>query len=172
MIQDHARNGAVGAVFTPETRATCVGAAREIQHFELGERRADVRGWTVITGDERIAGVVDKLMVDLKTKEVRYLAVTLAAKALDGAGSSQRGQVLVPIGLVTRVAERRCLVLESLTLTQLVSAPRIRNRPLTRADEDATLSVYGMDTSRDIPHDEFYNRDLFDERGLFPDGNA
>lgn len=136
---------------------------RELADFDLGEERVDVRGWQVYSHDAQLVGLVDALFVDMRTRAVRYLGVSLT----DSRTNLPTGMVLAPIGAASRPGDRRVVVLNALSATQLAGAPRIRNRPVTRADENATLAAYGMATSRDVPSGQLYSGPNFDERRLF-----
>ena len=75
--------------------------------------------------------------------------------------------MLVPVGCARRYDERPAVVLTSLSVRQLIRAPRIPSRALTRADEDATLAAYGMFTSLELPGEAFYDSPAFSEQLLF-----
>lgn len=154
------------ATISPENRASYLTPARELWHFHIGGERADIREWPVYTRDGRLVGAVDRLLVEAATRRIRYASVSLAFYAANDHKPTVLGSVLVPIGAIRRVDERQALVLDGLTSEQLVNAPRLHARPITRADEDATLAVYGMPTSRDVPPGTLYDGPTFDDRRL------
>jgi len=57
-------------------------------------------------------------------------------------------------------------VLDGVTTGQLASAPRLENRAVTRAEEDATLAAYGMPNSLHLKPTDFYRHPNFDESRL------
>ena len=79
-------------------------------------------------------------MVDMRLRFVRYLAGALTDEETDAIVD----RVLVPIGIASRTGDRRAITLRALSSSQLWAAPRLSNRPVTRAGEDATLGVYGL----------------------------
>jgi hypothetical protein len=148
---------------TPAGRASAIVQAREVDGFSLGSSRPDVRGWPVYTADGELVGDVDALYIDMRSHRVRYLAIALR----DSARRLAPWRVLVPVGCARRYDERAAVVLTSLSSKQLKHAPRIPNRALTRADEDATLAAYDMFTSLELPGNDFYDSPAFSEQLLF-----
>jgi hypothetical protein len=140
-------------------------AARELERFALGVDRIDIRRWPVFGSDGLYVGIVDRLLVETGTGKIRYASVLVAAELSAGGPRAPAGSVLVPIGLVHLLTEREEIVIDFLTTTMLADAPRLHARPITRADEDATLVSYGMATSRDVG-EQLYAGALFDERRI------
>lgn len=136
--------------------------AREMSGFILGDQQVDVRGWRVYANDAELVGRVESLFVDIHTRVVRYLGVALT----DPKSRLPTGTVLVPVGMATRPLDRRVVLLNGLSATQLALAPRTFARPVTRADEDAVLAAYGMATSLEICAADFYARPAFTEEQL------
>ena len=68
--------------------------------------------------------------------------------------------------MARRLDEREVIVIDDLTSAQLEEAPRLSNRAVMRADEDAALTAYGLPSSRELPAADFYKRPEFDERTL------
>jgi len=144
-------------------RASYVVPMRELSRFRLGDGRVDIRGWRVFGSDERLVGAVDRLMVEAASKRIRYIAVSLVSDAGHDYKPKRAGSVLVPIGVVRRVDERHAVTLDGLPSDLISSAPILRARAVTRADEDETLAVYGMPTSHELPAADFYKSPNFDE---------
>jgi hypothetical protein len=140
--------------------------AGELSRFHLGSERVDIRGWPVFASDGRAVGAVDRLMVETSSKKIRYIGVSLIPHAEHDYKPTKPGSVLVPIGVVRRLDDRQAVVLEGLASGRLASAPRLHVRAVTRGDEDATLAVYGMPNSRELPAADFYKGPNFDERRL------
>jgi hypothetical protein len=136
---------------------------REMSRFTLGERRFDVRGWQVYSHDAELVGLVDSLFVDMHARTVRYVGIALSDTRTGGTA----GTVLVPVGAAARPRDRRVLVLSAISAAQLAGAPRVGNRPITRADEDAALATFAMATSRDVGVASLYDGPNFDETRLF-----
>jgi len=137
--------------------------AREMPDFSLGNERTDVRGWQVYSNDAVLVGSVASLFVDMHSKAVRYLGVALG----DPRSKMPDGEVLVPVGSASRPDDRQVIILGGLSYAQLAAAPRLAKHPITRADENAALGVYGMATWRDVSASELYSSPNFEERRLF-----
>ena len=148
-----------------ENRSSYVVAARELSRFRLGEQRVDVRGWPVFADDGPLVGAIDRLMVEPLTCKIRYVVVALIRAATSDSGA-RPGSVLVPVGVVRRLDDRQAVVLDGVTTGQLASAPRLENRAVTRAEEDATLAAYGMPNSLHLKPTDFYRHPNFDESRL------
>jgi hypothetical protein len=151
---------------TREDRVSHLVAARELERFDLGADRVDIRRWGVLSSDGRPAGVVDRLLVETATGRVRYVSVVLAPPEGSEKPAAASGSVLVPVGSCRSIADRRLVVLDDITNEDLARAPRLPRRAITRADEDATLAAYGVATSHEIPPGQMYTRPHFDERRL------
>lgn len=149
-----------------DNRASYVIAARELARFRLGDGRVDVRSWPVFASDGLLIGAVDRLMVEPSSQRVRYLSVSMLADADREHHPTILGSALVPVGMARRLDEREVIVIDDLTSAQLEEAPRLSNRAVMRADEDAALTAYGLPSSRELPAADFYKRPEFDERTL------
>lgn len=137
--------------------------AREIPSFTLGNDRTDVRGWQVYSNDAELVGTVSSIFVDMRAKAVRYIGISLHATRT----KAQAREILVPIGWVSRPDDRQVVVVTALSSAQLMAAPRVSDRPVTRADEYATLTVYGMlDTLPGVGLSR-YDGPLFEQSHLF-----
>lgn len=141
--------------------------AREIAAFRLDRDRTDVRGWQVYSDDAELVGAVASILVDMSSRAVRYLGVRLD----DRRSKTSNAEVLVPIGTVSRVGEREVVVAHSLSRAQLFAAPRVSARPVTRADEHAALTSYGMQADTNAGAYELYASPLFDDSGLLVANN-
>ncbi|MEO5568486.1 MAG: hypothetical protein ABIR92_08340 [Gemmatimonadaceae bacterium] len=146
-------------------RVCHLAVMRELEGFQLGQGRADVRHWPVFTSESQLAGAIDRLMVQTPARRIRYACVLLSHSAI-GKRPTTAGHVLVPIGLMRRFDDRNIIMLETLTIQALETAPRVHARPVTRGDENATLAAYGLPTSHDVPPDEFYAGAHFEEGKL------
>lgn len=149
-------------MLTPDLRASYLTAVRELDRFEFGPARDDVRRLQVFSAG-RLVGVVDRLLVETATRKVRYAVVTLDRHAASDDAPNAVGGVLVPIGSLRRVKERGGLELCEFSTQMLVDAPRLHARPVTRGDELATLAAYGCDATS-TSSAELYAHERFDER--------
>jgi uncharacterized protein (TIGR02271 family) len=78
--------------------------------WEVAEGEHDVRGWTVVTADQRKIGEVDDLLADPVAQKVRYLTIDLDA---DASGSASDRTIRVPIERARLHEEERTVVLDT-----------------------------------------------------------
>jgi hypothetical protein len=150
----------------PEDHISHLAIMRELAGFHLADGQIDVRHWPVFTSDSRLVGAIDRLMVETTTRRIRYACVSLIHHAASDRRPTPTGYVLVPVGLMRRLDDRNIVVLDALTSESVVKAPRIRMRPVTRGDEQATLVTYGLPASADGRGNGFYASPHFDEDPL------
>jgi hypothetical protein len=151
-----------------ERRISFLGASHELSNFDMGVHRVDISGWTLLAADSRPLGIVERLMVDLRTRQIRYVTVALVDSPPQANASLPLLEIMIPVGVIRRLDDRRAIALDTLTEAQLASAPVIpRDTPVSRALEDATLSSYGMATSADLPSGDLYALPIFDETRLY-----
>jgi hypothetical protein len=162
---DDARRRAVGAVRAMTERPTsALLRAREMTSFRFGGQVVDVRGWPVFASDARYVGVVSALLVEVRTRRVRYLDVELPATK----SGRPTGGVLVPIGLARRPDNRQVVVLTDIHASELTTAPHApARRPVTHADELAALRAFGIGTAERQSVQELYRGPSFDPDPLF-----
>jgi hypothetical protein len=146
-------------------RVSGLSAAKELLGFRLADPAVDVRGWSVQAADERHAGIVSGLLVDIHTRRVRYLAVALDVALDRRARSRDPGTVMIPVGMARRADDARTVLLDGITSSMMIRAPRIPARAIMRADEDATLAVYGLPSSG-ISERDMYASAHFDDSRL------
>jgi len=114
-----------------------------LEDYKVHANDPDVRGWTVKTSDHRTLGRVDSLIADTETKEVRYLEVNiddaianneapLQNKQPGAAGSTHvkvgeggKQHLIVPIGSARVKADTDEVIIDSIKVEKLHSAPRI-----------------------------------------------
>jgi hypothetical protein len=160
-IGEQAAAAAQAAAHRARDSVSRVVRAREAPEFALGGHRPDVRGWQVHAKNGDRVGVLSSLFIDMRTRAVRYVGVSLDASRPRGA------EVLVPVGWVSRPDDRPIGVIHTLSRAQLLAAPRISKRPVTRADEYAALGVYGALPSAHVDAQDLYQGPMFDEWRLF-----
>ena len=102
---------------------------RELDHYDIADGEADIRGWPVQTVGGREVGQVTDLLVDTTTDEVVMLDVDLA-------GSDRH--TLAPLRAAQVDRARRVVVMDSADLREVSDFPSLsRHEPLT--DEEARL---------------------------------
>lgn len=124
-------------------RVSALLSARNLQRFTLGDEAPDIRGWEVIAADRRYVGTVSRLIVEMRTRRVRYMVIALDA-SLERRRRPSMNSVLVPVGLARRVDECQAILLDVARSGSLQVAPRIPDRPINRDDEERTLAAIGL----------------------------
>jgi sporulation protein YlmC with PRC-barrel domain len=162
-IAERAADAAQASALRARGAASELLRVREIPAFTLGSQRTDVRGWQVYSNDAELVGTVSSILVDMRTKAVRYLGVSLH----DSRTKTGNGEVLVPVGSVSRPDDRQVVVINVLSSAQLLAAPRFSNRPVTRADEHEILRSYGMQAEISGGGHDLYGSPFFEEWRLF-----
>ena len=154
--RDHAGDGR-------SLRVSALLSARNLQRFTLGDEAPDVRGWDVISADEHYVGTVSRLIVEMRTRRVRYMVIALDA-SLERRRRPSMNSVLVPVGLARRADECQTILLDVARAASLQVAPRIPDRPINRDDEERTLEALGLPPLG--PGDEVYGGAHFEEGQL------
>ena len=150
--------------YTPDQRVSSLTPAWELQGFRLPAECPDVRGWHVKADDGTLVGSVSRLIVDTRTRIIRYVAVRLSGRFGKSTVAEPR-TVLVPVGVVRRLDDEQALTLEHITPAQLARAPRLPFRAIMRADEVATLAAFGLAALWDFA-DALYATPIFDTAPL------
>ena len=117
----------------------------------------------MISADRRYVGTVSRLIVEMRTRRVRYMVVALDA-SLERRRRPSMNSVLVPVGLARRADDCLAIVLDVAGAAALQVAPRIPDRPINRGDEERTLAALGL--PRLGPADDPYAAAHFEERQL------
>jgi len=139
--------------------------ARDLPLFSLPDL-PDVRGWHVIAADRRSVGRVERLIVEMRSGQVRYLMIALDDQLERRARRVFASSVLVPVGLAHRVDDLCTILLSRVTSGMLQTSPRIPDRPITRDDEEQTLEALGLPLLPDVPSPEQYAGDHFSMAAL------
>jgi len=152
-------------VYSPEQRVSSLTPAWELQGFRLPAECPDVSGWQVLADDGTFVGTVSRLIVDTRTRIIRYVAVRLSGRFGKSSLVEPRN-VLVPVGVVRRKDDAHALTLEHISAAQLARAPRLPFRAIMRADELATLAAFGLAALWDFATDALYAAPIFDTTPL------
>jgi uncharacterized protein (TIGR02271 family) len=122
---EYSRTGTMDAVDT--SRLVPLG---RLNDFEVSDNDSDVRGWDVMSSDNRKIGEVEELLVDTEARRVRYLAVSL-----DRPGASQGGHVLIPVESVRLSDRNQRVLLDSVSGSDVSSLPAYDFNSFNRGDE-------------------------------------
>lgn len=111
----------------------------DLDDYKVASDDPDVRGWSVISGDNEKIGTVDELIVDTQRMKVRYLVVDVK----DGLGfEKNENHLLVPIGAARLHDKNNDVIVSGLTSTNLKGYPAFRGSAITRDYENSVRRFY------------------------------
>jgi hypothetical protein len=138
MTDYHARTGSFAAVDPVGPHVRVVRLA-SLALLDIGPGEPDVRGWPVVTNEGQRVGRVRDLLVELATREVRYLDVGLDLAVADGRPDLR---LAIPIGCARAGTRRNLVNVRCATREQIRHAPRHSPELLTLDDEIAIRRFY------------------------------
>ena len=112
----------------------------QLKDLRVSKGEPDIRGWPVVTNDGQRIGRVRDLLVELATREVRYLDVSFD---LALAGGRPDLRVAIPIGCARAGTRRNLVNVRCATRDQIIHAPRHGADLLTIDDEVAARRFFG-----------------------------
>lgn len=151
-------NNAANAPHSSGATASTLVAGRDVEEFEVVAPMIDVRGWDVVLGDGSKLGTVDRFMLHVADKTLRYLAVTPVGRA---------GHLLVPVGVGTVDLKSKSVVLSEVLPEHVHALPTMGTGAVTRDFERQVFgAVTGVDV-RELPLPEAYEDPMYDASELF-----
>jgi len=111
--------------------------------FEVASGEPDVRGWSVVLGNDEKIGKVDDLIIDPQMGKVRYLEVDLDRNAVR---LDRDRHVLVPIGSARLDGRQEEVVVNGLTREGLLNLPEYDGRSHQTGYDDTFRSHIKHDT--------------------------
>lgn len=145
----------------------------ELSHsdYTLTSGEANIKGWPVKTGENRIGKVAD-LLFDPEADTVRYVIVLLD----EGITSVEDKKILVPIGLIDLDTNEKAVLAPDFHQEQLEAMPRYIMDEVTPEMENQIREVIGSpaalvmeDEAVEIDRQNFYRHHHFD-KNIFPQG--
>src|SRR5262245_49092316 len=112
----------------------------QLDDYEVASGHPDVRGWVVVSSDNRTLGSVRELIIDTRALRTRYLEVMLDRSA---AGATGERSVLVPIGSASLDTNDDRVVLDAAIVSRLASLPEYTQSAVTRDYEKRLLPALG-----------------------------
>src|SRR5687768_13402100 len=100
--------------------------------LDVARGEPDVRGWPVVTNEGQRIGRVRDLLVELATRQARYLDITLDLAMADGRPDLR---LAIPIGCARAGTKRNLVNVRCATRDQIRHAPRHSAELLTLDDE-------------------------------------
>lgn len=112
---------------------------KDLDDYEVASDDPDVRGWSVISGDNEKMGTVDELIVDTSRMKVRYLVVdTLERFAAD----KNDHYMLIPVGAARLHEKDNDVVVSGITTTNSMNYPVYRGDSVSRDHEQSVRGFY------------------------------
>jgi hypothetical protein len=125
-----------------------VAPLASLTRLGVGRDEPDIRGWPVVTNDGQRVGRVRDLLVELATREVRYLDV---AFDLALAGGRPDLHVAIPIGCARAGTRRNLVNVRCVSRDQILHAPRHGAGLFTIDDEHASRRFFGSADAGVVP---------------------
>lgn len=111
----------------------------DLDDYKVASDDPDVRGWTLISGDNEKIGKVDELIVDTQRMKVRYLVVDVNEEfGLD----KDESRLLIPIGAARLHEKNNDVIVSGLTSVNLKGYPFFRGSAITRDYEQSIRRFY------------------------------
>jgi hypothetical protein len=114
--------------------------------IDIAREEPDVRGWPLVTNDGQRVGRVRDLLVELETREVRYLDVAFDLAYADGRPDLR---VAIPIGCARAGTRRNVVNVRCVSRDQVRHAPLHGSQRLTVDEELASRRFFGA-SRRDV----------------------
>ncbi|MBW3572014.1 MAG: DUF2382 domain-containing protein [Gemmatimonadetes bacterium] len=111
----------------------------QLDGYTVADGEPDVRGWEVISSDNRRVGKVDQLLVDTGAMKVRYLDVDVDDALVAGGDR----HVLIPIGYARLEEGRSRVLVDSLAATDVAALPAYAHGPVARDTDDDFTRRFG-----------------------------
>ena len=112
---------------------------KDLDDYKVASDDPDVRGWSVISGDNENIGKVDELIVDTNRMKVRYLVVDVKE---DFAIDKNDHYLLIPIGAARLHEKNNDVIVSNLTTINTKSYPVYRGNDITRDYERSIRKFY------------------------------
>ncbi|WP_017731016.1 PRC-barrel domain-containing protein [Nafulsella turpanensis] len=112
---------------------------KDLDDYQVASEDPDVRGWSVISGDNEKIGTVDELIVDTDRMKVRYLVVDTIDKF---AADKDDHYMLVPVGAARLHEKNNDVVVSGITTHNSTNYPVYRGESITRDHEHSVRGFY------------------------------
>ena len=132
--------------------------------FKVAEGDPDVRGWDVVAADGSRIGEVDRLLVDIEAKKVRYLDVDLDEDII---GTGEDRHALIPIGIARLDQDDDRVLVDAITVMDARTLPAYTDTPVTRDHEVLIRQRFDPDYVEGSADAEFYDHRFYDDREFY-----
>jgi len=149
-----------------------------LDDVEVAQGYPDVRGWKVMSGDDKEVGKVHELLIDVDNLRTRYLDVRLNN---DIAATPGERDVLVPIGTANLVEDQKA-VRVPLTAERFCLLPIYEHGHVSRVQEVEVRRHFSLGeaaaagavgaAAADAVKRDFYDNDGYDDKRFFGERRA
>lgn len=112
---------------------------KDLKDYKVASDDPDVRGWSVISGDNENLGKVNELIVDTKRMKVRYLVVDIMDKY---AADKNDHYMLVPVGAARLHEKDNDVIVSGITTRNSTNYPVYRGDSISRDYEHSIRKFY------------------------------
>jgi sporulation protein YlmC with PRC-barrel domain len=133
----------------------------ELKDFEVAKGDEDIRGWDVISGDDRTIGKVDELIVDPVARKVRYIDVEVDEEI---GGGNEQGHILIPIGAAALDSKKDIVYAGNIQTITMLQYPRT-GAEISREYETSVRDLLG--DKAQLNDEKFYENDLYNENRFY-----
>ena len=137
----------------------------ELIDYEVADRDPDVRGWKVLSVDQKLIGKVNELIVDLDAMKVRYLDVNVN-KEISDAGTYDR-HLLIPIGAAELDKKDDVVKLNDIETVTLLKLPAYQGGSISRDYERSLRKSFNPRYEPETTEENFYNDELYDDSRFY-----
>jgi ribosomal 30S subunit maturation factor RimM len=137
----------------------------ELNDFKVAKGDEDIRGWEVVSGDNKTIGKVDELIVDPVAMKVRYIDVEVDEEI---GGGNEQGHILIPIGAAALDSKKDVVYAGNIQTVTMLKYPRTEGE-ISREYETSVRDLLGDRTK--FNEDEFYEHDLYNENKFYSKRN-
>jgi photosynthetic reaction center H subunit len=134
----------------------------DLKEYEVADDDPDVRGWDVITADNKTIGKVKDLIVDTTSMKVRYLDI----RVNDDITGVDDHHLLMPIGTASIDEKKDVIRAGNMETVTILKHPKYEGGKVTRDYEESLRKSYnpgyeGKKEDKDYYSDEFYDEEKF-----------
>jgi photosynthetic reaction center H subunit len=141
----------------------------DLSDYEVADEDPDVRGWDVVTADNKTIGKVKDLIVDTTAMKVRYLEV----KVNDDISGVDDHRMLMPIGTASIDEKKDLIRAGNVETVTILKYPKFEGEKITRDYEDNLRKSYNpeyevKDEDKVKERDkDYYSNEYYDEEKFY-----
>ncbi len=140
--------------------------------YKIDENEANILGWEVKNEASLQIGIVDDLLFDSLTKDIRYLIITLTATNLEAK------KVMIPIGIAQLHETKPEVILPNIQIDQFNALPSFDGNLPSNDTEQLVRQIIGSpaalrieETIAELDQQNFYNHHHFNPTSFYQNRN-